>query len=235
MIPQSKVLFTGMAADEVERYADALVNHDIEVESVSDPRVACERIGEEQFDTVVSAYPLASGDIGRIVSALRSPPHRDNNCGLVLLTAPASLRAASGLVGRGVSKALSVEEDPNVVGMIVQRIAQASRESLERLPINVEVECRFDRDLDIWKTENISSGGMLVATENSPPEGSRFRFSLQLGDEPICGQAKVVRRVTMKREPAEGFGARFLSFNNNDKSRLMAHLEEARARERVTE
>lgn len=219
----------------MKRYAEAVARHGFDVLLIESPNDACERISDDEFDTVVSAYPLESGALGRIVSALRTPAKRSCNCGLVLLTPPANLRAASGLVGRGVSKALSCEEDPAVVGIVVGRIAEASRETLERLPIQIEVECHLDEGIQFLKTENISSGGMLIATNEPPAEGIRFRFSLGIPGDPINGQAKVVRRVSTKREPVNGFGARFLSFDNDGKTRLLAELEAVRELESVRE
>jgi hypothetical protein len=230
MANQSKrVLATGLSRDRVDRFEEALTRLDFELVLEEDPFTAGERLHEGLYDAIVAGYPLQEGAVGGLIRAVKGRESQNFGAGLVLLAQPDRLRAAASLVGRGVHKALSIEEDPAVLGIVVQRMVEVSRPMLERLPLNLEVTARFENQVRQWMTENISGSGMLIAADNPPRTGTRFAFDLQLPAEQIEGEARVVRSTLEGRELVDGFGVRFSRFKMDGQRRLLDFLREARA------
>jgi hypothetical protein len=218
------ILMAGMPADFASRYETTLAERGFGTDVIPDPDDAIRHLDEHPVDAVVAAYPLAPGTIGRMVTALRSRDSINSAAGLVLLTSPSHLRSAAGLVGRGVTKAVSTEENPAVLGVIVERMVESNRAMLERLPVQIEVNATIASEPVVWRTENLSGAGMLIGSEDPPSLGTRFRFALSLNGEPVEGVARVVRHVLPGREATVGFGARFSSFDGDGQARLIAYL-----------
>lgn len=221
------ILATGLAEDRAKRYETVLSGLGYEVEFQEDPSVASDRLDESRFDAVVAGYPLEQGAVGSLIRAIKSRESDNFGAGLVLLAQPARLRAAASLVGRGVHKAISIDEDPRVVGIVVQRMIEVSRPMLERLPLRLEVKAYFGDRSETWTTENISGSGMLIGAEKRPRVGVRFGFELRLPDDRIEGEGRVARATIEGRELVNGFGVRFSRFKLDGQRRLLDFLREA--------
>jgi len=224
----TKVLTTGLDEDRVGGFADALERLGYAMVFEEDPFVAGERLQNGFFDAVVAGYPLEEGAVGGLIRAVKSRESQNFGAGLVLLARPDRLRAAASLVGRGVHKALSIDEDPTVLGIVLQRMIEVSRPMLERLPLRLDVTARFDDRVEGWVTENISGSGMLIGAENPPSVGTRFAFDLQIPGDIIQGDARVVRSTLQGRELVDGFGVRFSRFKSDGQRRLLDYLRDAR-------
>jgi len=223
------ILMAGLPADVASRYETTLADRGFGADVITDPDAAIEHLDHFPVDAVVAAYPLAPGTIGRLVTALRSGDSINSAAGLVLLAAPSHLRSAAGLVGRGVTKAVSTEENPAVLSVIVERMVESTRPMLERLPVRIEVKATIAREAVVWHTENLSGAGMLIGSGDPPALGTRFRFSLGINGEPIEGSARVVRHALPGREHAVGFGVRFNFFDGDGQARLIAYLKSVTA------
>lgn len=211
----------------MERQAEALGELGFQIESDPDNEGAVARLESERFVAVVSGYPLPSGEIGRLLSALRSHRSASSNAVFVLLAPPDRLRAAASLVGRGVNKALSTRENPSVVGIVMQRMIESAQPASQRLPARFEVVAKVMGIEIVWMTENLSGGGMLISSEQPPSLGTAFSFSLALPDGEVSGDARVVRHVAAEREPVAGFGARFLNFADDGQVQILDWLRTA--------
>jgi hypothetical protein len=222
------VIVTGLSAGESAPYETALAELGLELMVEADPAEAEKKLRDERFDAVVAGYPLATGAIGRLMSTLRARGGHNSSTGLVLLAERDRLRGAAGLVGRGVHKALSKEEDPAVLGIVVQRMIDFAQPMAERLPVHLEVSATVNGENIVWRTENLSGSGMLIGTTSPPAMGSLFPFTLQVpGLGEVEGEAKVVRHTAVGREPVDGFGARFVSFAGDGQNFLLIYLRSA--------
>ena len=224
---KGRILFTGMSAETVGRYEPGLVEAGFDVVLESDTDRAISLLGDEGFQAIVSGYPLVTGQLGGILDVLRGKESPNYGTGLVLLAKRDRLRAAAGLVGRGVNKALSVEEGPTVLRIVLERLVEIAQPMALRLPLAIEVSAIAGREHSEWTTDNLSGGGMLIGTPDPPKVGGSFRFFLALPEGDIEGDAIVVRHTFEGREMADGFGARFLRFQDNGQSRLLQFLREA--------
>ncbi len=216
-----------MKGIDASRYAGILTDLGFLLELEAETQKAVARIENDRFDAVVSGYPLEPGDIGLLLGALRSHRSVSANAVFILLALPDRLRAAASLVGRGVNKALSTEESPSVIGIVVQRMIETAQPTSQRLLARFEVVANVSGREFAWKTENLSGGGMLIATEDSPPLGTSFSFDLALPEGEVSGDARVVRQVISKRETVDGFGARFLNFEDEGQIRILDWLRSA--------
>ncbi|MEN8163900.1 MAG: PilZ domain-containing protein [Acidobacteriota bacterium] len=224
---RGRVLFTGMGAETAARYESGLLEAGFELVLESDAASAVLQLKNEGFQAIVSCYPLATGQLGGILDMMRAKDSPNYGTGLILLAHRDRLRAAAGLVGRGVNKALSLEEGPVVLRIVLERLVEVAQPMALRLPLDIEVSAIAGRQNHEWATDNLSGSGMLIGTPEPPKIGDSFRFSLALPDGDIQGDAVVVRHTFEGREPVSGFGARFLSFQDDGQTRLLNFLREA--------
>ena len=107
---------------------------------------------------------------------------------------------------------------------------QINRRQEQRVSVKVGVSYHSESNLFIGFTENISEGGLFLATYDLLPVGEEIEVQLQLPDhkEPIRAQAKVRwhRRLT-DPESGEivGFGAQFTDLSANDHDHLKSFIE----------
>jgi hypothetical protein len=223
---KQRILLTGMSSDLIERYRSGLLETGFEIIEEPNADKAPEVLEAQTFQAVVSFYPLATGQLGGILDAMRIKDGPNFGAGLVLLAQRDRVRAAAGLVGRGVNKALSVEEGPAVLRIVLERLIEVAQPTALRLPLAIEVSAIAGRKLFEWTTENLSGSGMLIGTEDPPEVGTSFRFTLILPDGDVEGDAVVVRQTFEGREAVGGFGSRFLSFYGDGQTRLLHFLRE---------
>lgn len=224
---KGRILFTGMGAETAGRYEPGLVDAGFDVVLETDTDRAVSFLKEKGFQAIVSGYPLKTGQLGGILDTLRGKDSPNYGTGLVLLAKPERLRAAAGLVGRGVNKALSVKEGPTVLRIVIERLVETAQPMALRLPLALEVAAIAGRKHYEWTTDNLSGGGMLIGTPDPPKVGDAFRFALSLPEGDVEGDAIVVRHTFEGRELIDGFGARFLVFQGDGQSRLLRFLREA--------
>jgi hypothetical protein len=227
MATQNRVLLVGLSKAQASRFEEALTNHAIAMEVESSPASACSRLQEQRFNAVVATYPLPTGELGRIISTVRSRAAYSVGAGLLLLAEEGSLRAANGLKGRGVYRVMPIDVKPVLLAIMVQQTIEYVQPMTERLPIQVPVVLKIGDREHTWRTENLCGRGMLVVTDSPSEIGTHFDFTLSLPNEPVRGRALVVRRVDSGSEPVQGFGARFWSFEGDGRSRLLAYLRGA--------
>ncbi len=223
-----RILLAGLSGADARPLADAMATMGYDPEIVTDPMVAVAAARERRFSAVVAAYPLPPGTLGSLVTAMRASGSINHGAGLVLLASPDRVRAAAGLVGRGVNKVLSLSEEPVVTAIVVNQLVERFQPMAERLPVRVRVEIDSGDRRQVLRTENLSGLGMLVSSDAAPGLGDRVRFRLHLEGEPVAGEAKVVRHAQSGRESATGFGARFLGFDGDGHERLVAFLRATR-------
>jgi uncharacterized protein (TIGR02266 family) len=92
-----------------------------------------------------------------------------------------------------------------------------------RLDVALEVSHDSDSNFYLGLTENISEGGVFIATVHIKPVGSRLHLDIALDDglEPL----RITGEVRWSRECSpHGIGVRFLDLSKTDKLRIRAFL-----------
>jgi hypothetical protein len=132
------------------------------------------------------------------------------------------------MVGRGVSRAIAIEElDWRLCDAVSSLLAVAPRVALQA-PVRLMPMFPGNGEGAAGTTENLSSSGMLVQCPGRLPVGSTIRFEISLPGQPapIRGSARVVRTANPEREGVKGIGARFLSFLESDGDRFQDLLSD---------
>jgi len=92
-----------------------------------------------------------------------------------------------------------------------------NRRAYSRLPVSLEVTFESDHNFFTGLTENISEGGLFIATHSSVQVGERFQitFSLKTMARPVQVMCEVrwIRPYHEGLEAPPGFGVRFLDLD----------------------
>ena len=104
------------------------------------------------------------------------------------------------------------------------------RREQPRVSVEVEVTMTSDSNVYVGLTDNVSEGGLFVATHDLLPIGSvvELEFSLPDDDDPIRVEAEVRwhRRVSRQNyDIMPGFGAEFVDIDPSSRGSLEAFIE----------
>lgn len=84
----------------------------------------------------------------------------------------------------------------------------------ERFEIELEVSVHNEHNLYAGLAENISSGGLFIATHQLQPVGARIEVNLRMPDSDeefqILGEVRWVRLYNEHSDTSPGFGVRFI-------------------------
>ncbi len=223
------VLFTGLDDLSCARMATAIRSrgHDVLQTPWTDDTI--DLCAKTRFDVIVASYPIPAAQFGRFLSAVRSKASACHRAGLVLLTAPGALDDGQRLIGRGVNRVLSRDSSPIYLQQAIDDLLRVAPRLVVHASARI-VPRRKERGphVALCQTVNVSSTGMLLRGWAHYPVGTHFDFQLhfQGNDSPIRGEALVARTTNLERERFDGFGARFVSFEDADEHRLDAMLRQ---------
>jgi len=171
-----------------------------------------------EFDVIVIGYPIIDASVDSILKQIRSPASLSRYAGVVLVAEDRCIDDARRYIGRGASRALSLDDPPPVWGSEVFELLDVARRVEFLAPVEVELggvaaSCR---------TENVSASGMLLRCARELSIGSTLSFVISVpGDNSqIRGRATVARSTDPEREGVQGYGATFKSFEDAGRSRL---------------
>ena len=105
-----------------------------------------------------------------------------------------------------------------------------NRREHQRHKVRLAVNLASDSNLFVGFADNMSEGGLFVATHELIPIGTRveLEFRLPEHDEPICVEGEVCWHRAVN-DPSNrvlpGFGARFVELDNDDRERIEQFLE----------
>lgn len=107
------------------------------------------------------------------------------------------------------------------------------RRRSERLPVEIEVNLTSDHNFYTAFTQNISEGGIFVATTRLRPEGTIVEFSFTLGSDPkpivAQGVVKWVRDPMMTdRDTMPGMGIEFVNLDGASQRRINEFISRSR-------
>lgn len=99
-----------------------------------------------------------------------------------------------------------------------------------RVPLSVEVSLESENNFFTGLTDNISEGGVFVATHTPPERGTRVEFELVLSEDarfPIKGEVCWTRDVAASTEGAPpGCGIRWVSISDAALRAVMRFIRE---------
>ncbi len=109
----------------------------------------------------------------------------------------------------------------------------ASRREHVRIPTNVEVTVGSDHNFFVGWSENISEGGLFIATHQLHPLGTRFDVTLSV--PPLLPETTITCEVRWLRQTDEltsdcspGMGMSFVDLSPSDEAAIQRFLAEQR-------
>lgn len=170
---------------------------------------------------VLISYPLWDATLGEVVRGIRGAATDGQTVPTFVVVPRGSLAEVNSMGDLGVT-VLSEAENRSKLRMSVKEALFPVQRAGQRIVIRMEVQLGTGRLLRLCQSENISVSGMLIRTSEKYPIGStiRFEFMLPEDDEPICGEAQIVRYTHPDVEMLPGIGVRFLSFEGEGRQRL---------------
>ncbi len=108
---------------------------------------------------------------------------------------------------------------PQTAGSASQRVdslaPDAARREHDRFTVELEVNVLSENNLYAGLAENLSAGGVFVATHKPQKVGAKIELSLRMPDSeeefPIVGEVRWVRLYNEHSDTSPGFGVRFVS------------------------
>jgi type IV pilus assembly protein PilZ len=104
-------------------------------------------------------------------------------------------------------------------------VTPLQRRRFERLPVEIEVNLTSDHNFYTAFTQNISEGGLFVATTRLLPVGTLIEFSFTLNDDPdpirAKGRVRWVRDPMLyNRDTVPGMGIEFIELDPPTQKRV---------------
>ncbi len=99
------------------------------------------------------------------------------------------------------------------------------RREHQRLAVAVDVSLHTEHNFYMGLTENLSEGGLFIATYDDIPVGTRLEMSINLLGLPTIempGEVRWLREYT--EDVAPGIGVRFLDMSENDKQAIKSFM-----------
>ena len=224
-----RVLILGSETPALQRVVPVLPRAELQVQQVTDADEGIGRVRQHRYDLVILRYPFGRLTMQDFVVAVRATASACRNAGVLVLAEPDSVEEASGFLGRGVNRIVSLEvSSDRLLDAIADLLAVTPRLAL-RAVLQLEVWLERGAHRVLTLTQNVSASGMLVLGGRELPVGSRVGFELVLpGQMPaVCGELEITRHTDSGREHVDGFGARIVSFAGDGGERLRAFLRQA--------
>jgi hypothetical protein len=188
---------------------------------------ARELVLSTDFDLIIAAFPPPGPpSMGSFLQAVRAEASPCRHSGLLLLADSRSVLRATGFIGRGANRVVSEQDSPEHIASSAADLLKVAPRLPIRVPTRIDVKLFEQPVTNLCQTENLSASGMLLRGFGHYPVGTALDFELDLpGDAaPIRGGAEVARITDPSRERLTGFAARFVSFLDEDRSRLEIFL-----------
>lgn len=221
-----ELLLVGPEAPVLARVVPLLERADFRTHHVQRGDEALALVRGRAFDLIIARFPLVGAGLAELVREVRGDGKPCRHAGFLLLAEPEFVAEVGGFLGRGVGRIASLDVPAEkLVDAVAELLAVAPRRSLRAL-VHVSLSVEHGGSHLLALTHNISETGLLLSGAHDLSVGTRLRFELSLpGQEPIRGEAEVVRHTDPARERVAGVGARILSFDGGDQQRLRAYLQ----------
>jgi CheY-like chemotaxis protein len=180
------------------------------------------------FDVIIIGYPVSREALTRFLQSARAAGAACSRAGLVLITENEHSEAARALIGKGANRVITAAEvDTKLLSALEELAMPAPRVSV-KMPARIQLFAD-GRPLRLMaQIQNLSASGMLLRGVTQFPVGTSFEFEMMLPDDPkpISGTAEITRTTEPMREPVQGVGVRFVSFEGSDRVRLEMFVDQ---------
>lgn len=221
-----KLLIVGADTPALQRVVPLLLRADFTARRVARADHAVELLASERFDLVIARVPVIGVSLEELVAAIRGGSGINRNAGVLLLAEPETISEVRSLLGRGVNRVVNLEGPSDRLLLAVADLVSVPPRLAVRALVQLELWVAHGAVRTLTLTRNLSATGMLVRTEEEFPVGARLRFELFLpnDNDPVRGEAEVVRHAAAEAGTRGGAGVHFLFFHDDGRPRLEAFL-----------
>lgn len=221
-----QALLIGFREVDVLRIVSALGSLDVEFHRAPWMDGLGSFLAQHRFDAILFAYPDETR-IDAFLATLRGGQAVSRRAGVVALADSGQLEAARQHIGGGVNRVVHLHDRGDALRESVLSLLSVAPRVPVRAPIQISAVASTETVTLHCVTENLSTSGMLIACSRKFSVGLPLDFVLTVpgGTSPICGAARVARLTDPQRERVIGIGASFLSFPDDNRSRLHDILE----------
>jgi hypothetical protein len=222
--PAKRVLAVGVGRELFQKMEPLLSRASLVVDRVPRPQSALVLCEQRRFDLVIALASFNDMPIQQFLADLRKPQSRCSRAQVILLSDEPS--AAQVPPDAAFVTVLPLQAPAKVVDEVAMRVLGVEPRRIERLMMRVEVHLDQGRQLVMCQTENVSTAGMLLRSQQPFPVGTRLVFDFTPpGDRsPIRGKGEVMRHSMPDIENVHGVGVRILEFQSDGRSRWEAFL-----------
>jgi hypothetical protein len=221
-----RVLVVGIPRELFERMKPLLSRASLVVDRVPRAESALALCAQRRFDLVIARSSFPDMSIDDFLAALGRPESKCSRAQVFLVADDVQVgESLTALIERG-QTVLPLQEPARVLEEIAMRLLGAEPRQAQRLMVRVELQLDQGKRLVMCQTENISSVGMLLRSDQPFPIGTRLVFDfLPPGDRvPIRGEAEVVRHSVPDIEDVHGVGVKLLEFKADGRTRWEGFL-----------
>lgn len=121
-------------------------------------------------------------------------------------------------------------EEATIRRLSLEPGASEARRRFPRYAVALEMSLTGDHNFYLGFTENVSEGGLFVATHKLQPVGSYVEFEIKLpgSEQAVCGRGEVrwVREYSEHSDAAPGLGIHFVGLEPEAERRVAAFLSQ---------
>jgi CheY-like chemotaxis protein len=221
-------LAVALDADVRALVGPLFARHEMDVRPVTLAREAVAVASEQRVDLVACSYPLPDMVLRDFGEAIRRGDSASRAAALLVLTLPEMRAEARRGLPRGRALVASRTARSAALHETIAQLLRVAPRREGRMSSHLQVSLNEHISRISASVVNISTSGMLVDCPTPPPASSSCSFEVELGrgDEPVRGEAEVVRHTNPSCEQVRGFAVRFTALDDEARQRLQVHVDE---------
>lgn len=222
-----RVLLVTSDVECFDRMMPLLERNDVHVTRMLRGDSALKLAHSVQLDVIIVVHPLKDLDSVELIKAVRDRASPCRSAGVVVLAVADELEKTEALRDVGANRVLPVDSTAKDLSHVLGDLLGVAVRTQLRTVLRVEMAGRVGRKLLMCQTENISRSGLLVRGPTNLQIGTLLDFEFRFPGyaNPVRGVAKVTRHTSWPREKVKGFGAVFVSFNNDGREMVEAFID----------
>jgi DNA-binding response OmpR family regulator len=196
----------------------------IGLQTASDGAGALTRIASNEYALVIIQYPLPDLALDELLAAITINGTGQRRAATLVLASRDDAGSVRKHLGNGVDRLVNLDWVDSEIQPAIAALLQLQTRREHRTRLSLEVALVVDGKQVCCQTVDLSRSGMQAQGQHEIEVGERVRFEMRLpdGESAVCGEAEIVRHINDQdtRPRGRGFGARFVSFDDESQQHL---------------
>lgn len=221
------IVAVGALGGLMEKLGPVFRRTSLEVHQVSLANIALQISASRKPDLLIVAPPLSDIPLVEFVKLASQSLDEAGPTRIVMLVEEEEQRHLDSHLDES-HILMPADAEPELLQRKILQLIGSSKRVAERLTLRLEVQIGAGKVLRMYQTDNLSSTGMLLLTEDVFPVGSEvnLEFSLPGHSKPVRATAQIVRQAVPEVDGARGIGVRFTGFEGLGDEILKEYLSE---------